>query len=317
MLTTAFTELAGCEVPIQQAPMGPISPLGLAEAVARAGGIGTISAMGLSANEIAERFGRLHTGRLAVNFVTANIDPEAVEAAAERFDIIDFFWRDPDAGLVTLVHTGGALVLWQVGSVDEALRAVDCGADILAVQGSEAGGHVRGRTALLPLLESVLDEVRVPVLAAGGIANPRGMAAVLAAGATGVRIGTRFIATKESGAHPDYIAALLDAGSESTRISDGFAECPLCATVPRARVLRSAVAAVDALDEDVVGSVLTAGETTVLPKRAGLPPHRDVRGHVEAMALYAGEAVTDVTDVPTAGDLVRGLAEGAQRLLHR
>ncbi|WP_157601702.1 NAD(P)H-dependent flavin oxidoreductase [Saccharomonospora halophila] len=318
MLATAFTELVGCDVPIQQAPMGPISPPELARAVARAGGVGTVSVTGMTADEIVGGFdGGPPDGAMAANFVTADIDPAAVEAAAQRFRILDFFWRDPEPRLVTLAHTGGALALWQVGSVAEAHRAVEAGADIIAVQGSEAGGHVRGRTALLPLLESVLDDVRVPVLAAGGIASARGVAAMLAAGAAGVRMGTRFIASAESGAHPEYVSALLAAGPEATQISDGFAECPLCATMPRARVLRSAVAAVDDLDTDVVGSTTMAGTSRSVPKRAGLPPHRGVRGYVEAMALYAGECVTAVNDVPTAGALVRELAANTRDLLDR
>ncbi|MFF5991201.1 NAD(P)H-dependent flavin oxidoreductase [Prauserella flavalba] len=318
MLTTTFTTLTGCRVPIQQAPMGPIAAPELVTAVADAGGVGTVAALGMTPEELGTLSAALRTdGVLAANFASADIDPAAVEFAAERFRIVDFFWHDPDPALVALAHTGGALVLWQVGSVGEARQAVDAGADMVAVQGAEAGGHVRGHTALLPLLESVLDEVDVPVLAAGGIGTARGVAAVLAAGAAGVRVGTRFIATTESGAHPGYVAALLAAGPDSTEISDGFADCPLCATVPRARVLRSAVAAVSALGGDTVGSMTVHGETITLPARAGLPPHRGVRGHVEAMALYAGEAVAAVTEVRDAAEVVRELAEGAERLLSR
>lgn len=318
MLRTAFTDLTGCAVPIQQAPMGPISSAELAAAVAGAGGVGTITGMGMTADDLAAQFARFPAeGVLAVNFVTADIDPDVVACAGERFRIVEFFWRDPDSKLVGIARRGGALVGWQVGSVAEARQAVDAGVDVLAVQGMEAGGHVRGRTALLPLLESVLDEVTVPVLAAGAIAGPRSLAAVLAAGAAGARIGTRFIATTESGAHQDYVAALVAAGSDATEITDGFAECPLCASEPRARVLRSAIAAVDAFGGDEVGTMVVGGEKVAVPKRAGLPPHRGVDGHVEAMALYAGQGVAAVTSVRSAGDVVRELAEGAERLLNR
>jgi nitronate monooxygenase len=134
---------------------------------------------------------------------------------------------------------------------------------------------------------------------------------VLAAGAAGARIGTRFLATSESGAHPEYVMALLAAGPESTEITDGFAECPMCATLPRARVLRSAITAVEAVDGVTVGSF---GDQQV-PPRAGMPSHKDVHGQIHAMALYAGSGVEHVTAVRPAADVVRELVEGAERLL--
>jgi NAD(P)H-dependent flavin oxidoreductase YrpB (nitropropane dioxygenase family) len=174
-------------------------------------------------------------GALAVNFITEEVDPVAVAVAGARARMVDFFWNTPHAKLVDAAHDGGALVNWQVGSLPDAVRAVAAGADVVTVQGREAGGHVRGDTALLPLLTAVLRAVDVPVLASGGIAEPRALAAVLAAGAAGARIGTRFLATPESGAHPEYVLAVLAAGPESTAITDGFADCPMCATLPRSR----------------------------------------------------------------------------------
>jgi nitronate monooxygenase len=315
MLSTRFTELVGCDVPLQQAPMGLISPPGLAHEVARAGGVGSISApIGVEPQALAAQLdAALDTsaGVLAVNFITAQVDPDAVAVAGARARMVDFFWNTPHTKLVDAAHEGGALVNWQVGSLPEAVLAVEAGADLVTVQGRDAGGHIRGDTPLLSLLAAVLRAVDVPVLAAGGIAEPRALAAVLAAGASGARIGTRFIATSESGAHPEYVLALLAAGPESTEVTDGFAECPMCATNPRARVLRSAIAAVDAVEGEVVGSV---GDQQ-LPPRAGMPPHKDVQGQIHAMALYAGGGVEHVTAVRPAADVVRELAEGAERLL--
>ncbi|HEV8163681.1 MAG TPA: nitronate monooxygenase, partial [Actinomycetota bacterium] len=110
-----------------------------------------------------------------------DVDFAAGELAASRARLVEFFWADPDPALVELVHAGGALAGWQVGSVEEAERAADAGCDLVIAQGVEAGGHVRGTVALLPLLAGVLEVVTVPVLAAGGIASARSMAAVLAA----------------------------------------------------------------------------------------------------------------------------------------
>jgi nitronate monooxygenase len=319
VLSTRFTELVGCDVPIQQAPMGLISPSGLALAVARAGGVGTVSApLGVQPQELAAQLDSwmdAGAGALAVNFITEQIDPEAVAVAGARARMVDFFWSAPHAKLVDAAHEGGALVNWQVGSLPDAVLAAEAGADVVTVQGREAGGHVRGDTPLLPLLTAVLRAVDVPVLAAGGIAEPRALAAVLAAGAAGARIGTRFIATSESGAHPEYVLALLAAGPEGTEITDGFADCPMCATLPRARVLRSAIAAVAAVAGDVVGTLPSGDGEQPIPPRAGLPPHKQVNGRIDAMALYAGSGVEHVTAVRPAAEVVRELAEGAEALL--
>jgi nitronate monooxygenase len=185
---------------------------------------------------------------------------------------VEFFWADPDPTLVELVHAGGALAGWQVGSVAEAQRAADAGCDLVVAQGVEAGGHVRGTVALLPLLDGVLEVVTVPVLAAGGIASGRSMAAVLAAGAAGVRIGTRFLATPESGAHPEHVAALLAADGEATVLTDAFGigwpDAPH-------RVLRSALEAAEAFAGEVVGELHAGPRSEPLPRLSARTPSRE------------------------------------------
>ena len=205
MLATAFTELVGCQVPIQQAAMGGASTPQLAIAVSRAGGLGMLEHASLI--PLADRVAAVeqaHAGPFGVNFLMPFLDRsklDDVELAAGRARLVEFFYDTPDPGLISLVHAGGALAGWQVGSVAEAMQAVDAGCDLIIAQGVEAGGHVRGALGLIPLLADVLEVVTVPVLAAGGISTARGMAAALAAGAAGVRVGTRFVATEESGAH--------------------------------------------------------------------------------------------------------------------
>jgi nitronate monooxygenase len=241
------------------------------------------------------------TGILAANFLTGQIDREAVAAAAARVQIVDFFWADPDPALVEAAHRGGALACWQVGSLEEARAAADAGCDIVAVQGIEAGGHIRGHSPLLPLLESVLGRLDLPVLAAGGIGDGRAFTAVLAAGADGARIGTRFVAASESGAHPLYKQAVVDAVAGSTEITGAFSICPLCATVPRARVLRSCIRALRDLADDTVGETTAGGQRITVPKGHGLPPGAAATGHIGAMALYAGESAAGISAVePTA-----------------
>jgi nitronate monooxygenase len=314
MLPTSFTDLVGCEAPIQQAPMGGISPPRLARAVAAAGGVGTISVSPGGELPIDLDHQVAGAGVFAINFVGEDVEIAAVTRAARTARIVDFFWSTPRVSLIEAVHGEGAVVNWQVGSLDEALLAVEIGADVVTVQGREAGGHVRGSTPLRPLLESVLARVSVPVLAAGGISDASALAEVLAAGAAGARMGTRFIASEESAAHPDYVAAILLAGPGATTITDGFALCPLCTTQPTARVLKSALEAVDAAEGDVVGVLATGDSEMPLPPRHGMPPTRAVRGNVSAMALYAGEAVDVVTRTQPAGDIVTELIRGAEAL---
>src|SRR5438034_6487884 len=133
----------------------------------------------------------------AVNLVLEFLQEERLAVCLdEGVPIISFFWRDP-ASLVPRTKAGGALVLHTVGSADDAKRAVDCGVDIVVAQGWEAGGHVRGMVATVPLIPAVVDAISpTPVVAAGGIADGRGLAAALALGAAGAWIGTCFLASQ-------------------------------------------------------------------------------------------------------------------------
>ena len=298
--------------------MGTVSSPDLAVAVADAGGVGTITALGMPAEyleSMLDGMSKSTAGVLAANFLTAELDRDALAVASERVRIVDFFWVNPDPSLAEVAHTGGALVSWQVGSVDEAQSAVDAGADTIAVQGTEAGGHVRGYSPLLPLLSAVLDRVSVPVVAAGGIADGRGLAAVLAAGAAAARIGTLFIATHESGAHETYKKAVIDAGPASTEITDAFADCPLCFTVPRARVLRSCIEAVRGLEPDIAGETTLGGKPFPIARGSGLPPGSAAHGHIDAMAMYAGESTALVTTKASATNLIYDLALSAEQHL--
>jgi NAD(P)H-dependent flavin oxidoreductase YrpB (nitropropane dioxygenase family) len=164
----------------------------------------------------------------------------------------------------------------------------------------------------LTLTDELLTAVDVPVVAAGGIGSARAVASALAAGAAGVRVGTRFVATLESGAHPSYIDALVRASGNDTVITTAFSG--MWPGAPH-RVLRSCVSAMEAFDGDVVGSVELAATKLSIPKGSAIAPTRETTGAVPAMALYAGESVGSVVGVPSAGDVVRELAEGAEQLL--
>jgi nitronate monooxygenase len=129
------------------------------------------------------------------------------------------FWGDPSLYVVA-AHTAGSLVMHTVGSALEARRVREAGVDILVAQGWEAGGHVCGQVATLPLVPCVVDAVATaPVVTAGGIADGRGLAAVLALGAAGAWMGTRFLASQEANAHPLYKEKVLQAAETATTYS--------------------------------------------------------------------------------------------------
>jgi NAD(P)H-dependent flavin oxidoreductase YrpB (nitropropane dioxygenase family) len=326
MLTTRFTELIGCTVPIQQAGMGAASPPELVAAVCEAGALGMLGTArgGLSPATLAgmlEQTRKLTARPFGVNFimragsVAAQSAPQFIEQAARAARVVEFFYTDPGAEFVRIVHDCGALASWQVGSREEALAAAEAGCDIIVAQGIEAGGHVRGATGLLDLLGEVLDAVPgVPVLAAGGIGSGRAMAAALAAGADGVRVGTRFVAAVEANTHPTYVQALIDARAQDTVYTQAFHvgwEAPH-------RVLRSAIEAAEALSRDVVAEVVTLdGAKRPVPRFAPTVPDRTATGDIAAMSLYAGESVGAVKRVLPAREIVRELAGQAEQLLRR
>jgi NAD(P)H-dependent flavin oxidoreductase YrpB (nitropropane dioxygenase family) len=317
MLTTKFTTLVGCTVPVQQAGMGGVATADLTTAVARAGGLGMLGGAGLPATFLAEVLDHLPEqtgGAVGVNFLMPFLDRQCVEVAAAKARVVEFFYGDPDPTLVQLVHAGGALACWQVGSVDEARAAADAGCDLIAAQGVEAGGHVRGRIGLLVLLGQVLAAVDVPVIAAGGIGTPGAMAAALAAGAAAVRVGTLFVAAEESAAHPLYKEALIAARAEDTVLTRAFSV--MWPDAPH-RVLRSCVEAAAALPEGLVGRTVVGGVEVPLPRFAVPSPTRETTGKVEAMPLYAGESVGAVKAVRPAGEILRELVDGALALLRR
>ena len=216
-MTDRLTELLGSTLPIQLAPMGSVSATPrLPLAVATAGGHAMYPALGLPAPALAPVLDALNaqTRAFGVNFIVPLMDRGSLELAVQQAPYIDFFLTDPDPALVDFAHSGGAVVGWQVESGEEARAAEAAGCDVVVAKAWESGGRKREEgPTLLPLLDAVLDAVSVPVVAAGGIATARGVAGAIAAGADGVRVGTRFIAAAESDAHPRWVSAVLDAGA--------------------------------------------------------------------------------------------------------
>lgn len=289
----------------------------LAAAVGGAGALGMLGGVMQPAAVLAEELDATIAdggGPIGVNFLMPFLDREAVEAVAGHARVVEFFYGDPDPELVKSVRSAGALAAWQVGSAGEAKAAADAGCDFVIAQGVEAGGHVRGTTALLPLLDEVLDVVDVPVVAAGGIGTARGMAAAIAAGADAVRVGTRFLAAEEADVHPSYADALIEAGPGDTVLTEAFSV--MWPNAPH-RVLRSCVAAAEAIEDEIVGENEHAGERTPVVRLSPPSPGRHATGRIDAMAMYAGQSVSAVQRLQPAEAIVRELAEGAERLLKR
>ena len=307
MTPTPFTELVGCALPLQLAPMGGgVGGPELAAAVCAAGGLGMLSSADTVplADQIAlieERTSAPYgVGFFAWDLAARVAD---LELATQHARVVDVFWGDAEPAVVDRIHSGGALVLWQTGSRDEALAAADAGCDAVVVQGVEAGGHVRGTTPLLELLDGVAGDVDLPVVAAGGIATADDVRRVFDAGASAVRVGTRLLATTESTAHPDYLAALVAATGADTELttafSGGWPDAPH-------RVLRRAIDAAGTAPEPV-GHAAFGEARFPIDKWSALPPTVHCDGEVTAMAMYAGMGVGAVTDIRPVAEVVREL----------
>lgn len=310
MIETPFTQLVGASAPIQLAAMPGVSTPDLVSAVAEAGGLGMLPAPMMSPAALEQTLDEVDektSGVFGVNFLIPFLDPDCVAVAARKSRVVEFFYGEPSSDLIDQVHSLGALSSWQVGSLGEAVAAERAGCDFVVAQGTEAGGHVRGRTSLLPLLSQVLDSLEVPVVAAGGIATGRDLAAVLASGASGARIGTRFVAAAESGAHPSYVKALIAASAADTCITEAFSV--MWPDAPH-RVLRSAITAAEAQSEDVVGEIRLGGQAVPVQRFSVICPSIETTGHIDAMALYAGESVANVRSVKPAAEIVRELVSG-------
>jgi nitronate monooxygenase len=326
-MKTAVCERLGIEIPIVQAPMsGAIGPR-LAAAVSNAGGLGTLAPWALDVEQVRQQIREmkeLTSKPFAVNLCLEFPQEERLDVCLqEDVPVISLFWRDPSQ-LVVRAKAAGAIVLHSVGDAESARRAVDCGVDVVVAQGWEAGGHVRGTVATLPLVPAVVDAVgKVPVIAAGGIADGRGLAAALALGASGAWIGTRFLASEEVAIHSDYQQRLLAATEDDTIYLENLFDLGW----PGAphRVLRnSTVANWEAAGKPSAGSrpdegniIATSPSRGDIIKYGSMTPGHDAMGHIEAMAMWAGQSVAMVNGVQPAASIVQEIHDEAQAILQR
>jgi NAD(P)H-dependent flavin oxidoreductase YrpB (nitropropane dioxygenase family) len=242
-----------------------------------------------------------------VNLILAFDQRDRVEIAVrEGAPWISFSWGlQPE--LVERVKAGNVRVMVQITSVPEARAAVAAGADALVVQGVEAGGHVQGTIGLLPLIVEVRDAVTIPLVAAGGIADPGSAQVLLAAGADAIAMGTRFVASDESLAHPVYRQRLIEATAADAVLTDLF---DVGWPAPH-RVLRNHVyEAWEAAGrpprgqrplEDVPVAMASFGP---VPRYAVNPPVVGMDGDIEAMAMYAGQGVGSIAATEPAAEII-------------
>ena len=326
-MRTTLCDILGIEVPIIQAPMGGAVGPRLAATVSNAGGLGTLPLSwqdNAELREVIRETKSLTDKPIAVNLILEYSQEERLEVCLqERVPVISFFWGI-DAPLVTRAKAGGAIVMQTVGSVEEAQHAVRCGVEIIVAQGWEAGGHVRGDVTTMALVPAVVDAVgSVPVVAAGGIADGRGLAAVYALGAAGAWIGTRFLMSPEATIHPHYRERLIQASANDTvylkNLFDiGWPDAPH-------RVLRNKT--VDNWEAaGRPGAGKRPGEGDIIATSKSIGPlvrygcetlSEGTEGDIDAISLWAGQGVGLVKKLQPAADIVREIHDEASVILKR
>jgi nitronate monooxygenase len=314
MIHTRLCDLLAIEHPILNAPMGGTATADLAAAVSAAGGFGMIggtSPGGADWLRAQIRAARARTARpFGVGFISsfAGIDDLIQVALDEQVAAMNHSFADP-APYVAAAHAAGVKVFAQVQTVAQAQGAARAGVDVIIAQGTEAGGHT-GSTGTLALVPAVVDAVgSIPVIAAGGIADGRGLAAALMLGAAGAWLGTRFVASQEWGGQPWEQAAVVAATADAT-VRTSVYDRIRAAAFPEGiadRVLRNAfVDRWQGRDDEI------RAQQDVLRQQLAAAAQR---GDVEVVDISAGMASGIIQAVEPAGAIVRRIVQEAEQLL--
>jgi enoyl-[acyl-carrier protein] reductase II len=324
-LTTRFTEAYGLSTPIAQAGMAFVGmEPELAVAVSNAGALGSLGVGLLPAPAMTQIIGAIRGGTVGafhVNFITPFADRQRIDAVCEAaVPAVSFHWGHPPRAWIDQLHASGVRVFEQVGSVDAAKRAVDDGIDLVVAQGVEAGGHNYATLPTFALVPLVVDAVAPAlVLAAGGIADGRGLAAALMLGADGAWIGTRLVATDESAAHDGYKSRLVAASATDTVVTSMFG--PETPDFNPMRVLRNRVVdeqPADVGERPVIGHTTLGGAETELRRFTNLVPMRGLTtGDLDEMPLLAGQGAGLVDAVKSAGSVIADITAQAAEMLAR
>tara|TARA_R110001592_G_scaffold337300_1_gene623520 strand:- start:117885 stop:118922 length:1038 start_codon:yes stop_codon:yes gene_type:complete len=330
-IETRFTRAYSVNHPIACAGLAfSGSNAALPIAVSEGGGIGAFG-VGILPAEYLERVVadiRRGTGKpFNINFITLFVAESHIEACVQlRPDIVSFHWGHPPRDWVRKLHSVGIKVWEQIGSADAAKLALDDGVDLLVAQGAEAGGHNFGTLPTFVGLPAIVDVADgAMVLAAGGIADGRGLAAALALGADGVWVGTRFAATREANVPPPYYDAMVTARGEDTVLSSIFGrENPRFNPM---RLLRNRLVAeyegreedapVDLESQPVVGNIQVYDLTITAKKFSTLVPTSRTEGDFESMPLLMGQGVGMVTDIPGAQEVLERMINQALKTMRK
>jgi NAD(P)H-dependent flavin oxidoreductase YrpB (nitropropane dioxygenase family) len=322
-LRTPLCAALGIELPIIGAGTGSIATAALAAAVTNAGGLGMTGAAADSGERVAARVAeirRLTSGPIGVNVILELQPPEAIETIlAAGIDVLATGFGDPTPWLER-ARAAGTRVFHRCETPAEARAAARAGVDAVIAQGADAGGHT-GSVPTFSLVPQVVDAAEgTPVLAAGGIADGRGIVAALALGAEAVLIGTRLVASEESGAHALYKRAILEAGAADAILTDIF---EIGWPGRSERVLRNATTEAWEREpeprtrpllrppEIIARRALPDGELEI-PRFFVDTPNAGDEGAVGEMALYAGPAAGLVAEILPAGEIVARLAAEAR-----
>ena len=317
-LRTPLVDLLGCELPILCAGMGGVARFELAAAVSEAGGLGCLGMVREDPEFIRDQVQRV---RMQTNApFSINIIPAATELALLEEQIacilelhvqnVCLFW-DVMPDIIRRFKNAGLLVMHQIGSVAAASQALKAGADVLIAQGIEAGGHVMGTTGSLALTAETVAMSPAPVVAAGGIATGRGVAAALSLGAQGVWCGSAFLATHESYAHDYHKRRLVEARADDTLYTRTFhINWPDHAPV---RVLKNSVTSKPESADQSTDALTVIGEQDGKPVYlySTDSPLKGATGNLEQMALYAGEGSGQIHEICSAAERVEQLTSQA------
>ena len=322
----ALCSKLGIKIPIILAPMGGAVGPELTAAVSNAGGLGLIPLWYLETDIVRNSIKATRALTAQPFGVNLNLNwPQEDRLAVcleEGVKIISFFWGR-SRPLVERVHAAGATVLQTVSSAEEARQAIDEGVDIIVAQGWEAGGHVRGTVATLPLVPAIVDAVTPsPVVAAGGIVDGRGLAAVMALGASGAWIGTRFLLSDECPIHPHYRERLIAANETDTLYTSvydvGWPDAPhrllRNSTLTNWENAGSPPPGKRPGEGDVIARSPSAGE---IVRYQIYTPGADATGEIDETAMWAGQGVSLLKRVQPAREIVREMWSDASDTLKR
>jgi enoyl-[acyl-carrier protein] reductase II len=309
MLRTPICDLFGIEHPIILAGMGGVSMAPLVAAVSNAGGLGVIGAANLSPDGLRDEIRRtraLTSKPFAVDLLAPlpqMIVPFLPVLYEEEVKIFVAGLAIPERHVAEM-HAHGITIMVMTGKVKHAVRAEAAGADVVAAQGTEAGGHT-GEIGTLALVPQVVDAVKIPVVAAGGIVDGRGVVAALALGAQGAVIGTRFIATPEATAARQYREALVQAEQDETVRTRAYSGKPL-------RALKNPYIAKLEADPKEMHPF---PQQLMISSQRNVMAYWDPEADPEATCFPAGQGVGAIHEIKPAGDVLRDIVRQVDAVL--